>query len=584
MSKTLLRPLSLASFLCFSTSAFAGTLFVDANLTTGLNDGSSWADAYQGIDALQTALGAAVSGDEIYVAQGTYRPSSSGLRQTSFSLLNDVEIYGGFLGTEASPAERPPFGSAPSIMSADLAGNDGSGVINDNSYHLIRGNGVNASAVVDGFTITGGNANAGGNNNKGGGILTVSGASPTIRNCHIIGNRCTFGGGAGYISGGAAPSYTDVIFEDNIGGAFGGAFDMAGAGAVRFDRCTFIGNTAQRAGAIEIFATTGVIVSNCLIQGNTATGNDGGGGIWVGSGGNPQFRNCTVVDNNATSHSSGGFRNQGSNPSIRNCVFWGNEGPGGAGGTVNQITGTSTVSYSIVEGGIAGTGNLSSDPQFANAGSGDYRLGASSPAIDAGNNGVVPAGVTLDLDGNPRFVDDPSVADTGNGTAPLVDIGAYESGVTVFTAFCFGDGTGTACPCTNSGAAGNGCANGSFATGCNLGATGNPSIAGDTLSLVATQSTPGSPGIFFQGDDQLAGGAGLTFGDGLRCAGNGICRIELAFADGTGTASSVSAIAAGCGVSAGQTKRYQWWYRDNALSLCGSGFNVSNGIELTWLP
>jgi hypothetical protein len=192
--------------------------------------------------------------------------------------------------------------------------------------------------------------------------------------------------------------------------------------------------------------------------------------------------------------------------------------------------------------------------------------------------------VTLDLGREPRFTDDPSVPDSGSGSAPIVDMGSQELQPTAYMAYCFGDGSGVACPCANGGAAGNGCANGTFATGCNLGALGTPSVGNDTLTLVATQSTPGSPGIFFQGDDQVAGGNGISFGDGLRCAGTAVCRIELVFADGNGTALSTKSISAFCGVSAGQTKRMQWWYRDAALSVCGNSFNVSNGIELAWMP
>jgi hypothetical protein len=68
------------------------------------------------------------------------------------------------------------------------------------------------------------------------------------------------------------------------------------------------------------------------------------------------------------------------------------------------------------------------------------------------------------------------------------------------------------------------------------------------------------------------------------CTGSGICRIQVAFADGSGSASSSISISVKCSVLAGQRKRMQWWYRDAALSPCGNGFNVSNGVEAIWLP
>jgi hypothetical protein len=71
-------------------------------------------------------------------------------------------------------------------------------------------------------------------------------------------------------------------------------------------------------------------------------------------------------------------------------------------------------------------GNIDADPQFVNAEDGDLHLQSISPAIDAGDNSALPSSVTTDLDGNPRFVDIPTVSDTGSGTPPIVDMGAYE--------------------------------------------------------------------------------------------------------------------------------------------------------------
>jgi hypothetical protein len=82
-----------------------------------------------------------------------------------------------------------------------------------------------------------------------------------------------------------------------------------------------------------------------------------------------------------------------------------------------------TVSYSNVQGGHAGAGNIDADPVFADA---DYRLGSGSPCIDAGDNTAVTE--PTDLDGNPRLLDDGCTDDTGNppDDAPYVDMGAYE--------------------------------------------------------------------------------------------------------------------------------------------------------------
>ena len=261
------------------------------------------ATAFQGPHGLQAALAAAVAGDQVFVAEGTYLASATGARGASFTLADGVEVYGSFLGTESSPAERPPFGTAPSVLSGDLNGDDGLGATGENSFQVVDGGGANASAVLDGFEVRGGNANGNGNNNRGAGIVCLGGSNAAVRNVRFLGNSCTFGGGAGYI-GSSTPSFTDCTFEDNDGGSFGGAFDMAGAGAVRFDRCLFARNTADRAGALEIFATNNVLISNSAFHANVATGTAGGGAIWVGSGGSATISNCSIVANSATARPS----------------------------------------------------------------------------------------------------------------------------------------------------------------------------------------------------------------------------------------------------------------------------------------
>jgi len=427
MFRQSLRALIVPVLALLSGSAAAGTLFVDAQLTTGANDGSSWSNAFQTSDGLQQALAVSTSGDDIFVADGLYLPTQTGSRTVGFKLLNGVTLFGGFAGGEATPAERPPFGTAPSVLSGDLAGNDGAGTLSDNSYHVIRTGSTNKSAVIDGFTVRAGNANGSGNNNKGGGILCVGNVSPTVRNCHFKDNRSSFGGAAGYCNGGAAPTFTDCTFEDGVGGSFGGAFDIASGGLIRFERCSFLGNTASRAGALEVFNTTGVIVNNCLFTGNVATGSSGGGAVWVGSGGNTKFKNCTIAGNSSTVNQVGGLRNQGATgTTVENCIIWGNTGPGGVQGPNNQVTASTNVTYTIVMGGFAGTGNLAGDPLFTNPFGGDFQLDGTSPGIDAGNNAAVAAGFTLDLALNPRQSDAPAVPDTGAGTAPLVDMGALE--------------------------------------------------------------------------------------------------------------------------------------------------------------
>jgi hypothetical protein len=152
------------------------------------------------------------------------------------------------------------------------------------------------------------------------------------------------------------------------------------------------------------------------------------------------------------------------------------------------------------------------------------------------------------------------------------------------TAFCIGDDTGsTICPCGNTGVNGGGCANGS-GNGGTLGAIGDASISNDTLVLQSGSLLPNQPCLFFQGNNAINGGDGIHFGDGLRCAGGGVIRLQVRFPDSNGDAQTSLSVSVKGGCSAGDVKRYQNWYRDPGSSVCGALFNLTNGYEITWLP
>jgi hypothetical protein len=148
--------------------------------------------------------------------------------------------------------------------------------------------------------------------------------------------------------------------------------------------------------------------------------------------------------------------------------------------------------------------------------------------------------------------------------------------------FCFGDGSSSSCPCGNAGGAGQGCAN-DTGVGAELDASGSNSVAADDLVLSASNRPPG-PGLFFQGNNAVNSGNGSSFGDGLRCAGGGVRRLEIQFSNSAGgfSTSTSASVSGGGAVSVGDTKRYQYWYRDAGTSPCSSLFNLSNGYEITW--
>jgi Right handed beta helix region len=549
---------TLFALFVLAPGALAGTLFVNANLTTGMNDGSSWANAFQGDTGLKKALNVALAGDQVFVAQGTYRPAAGANRNLSFSLMNDVEIYGSFAGGETSPAQRPAFGSAPSILDGDLGEDDGGGNFGDNSYHLVRTGTVNPSAVLDGFVIRGGNSNGTGNNDTGGGILCLNGASPTIRNCRFVNNSSTFGGGAAYINN-ATPSFTDCTFEDNLGGSFGGAIDIATGGPVRFERCVFRGNSAARAGALEIFATDGVVLTGCLFTGNTSTGSGGGGALWIGSGGTTVLNGCTIVANSATAQTVGGLRDQGATAvNVSDSIFWDNQGSAGGQGPNNQVSPSVNVTYSIVEGGFAGAGNLNADPLFVNSPGGDFRLLAGSPAIDAGDNTSVPTGVDYDLGIGPRFVDDPATLDSGNGVAPLVDMGAFEFSIGVADLYCVPNPNSTGVASI-------------------LKATGSLALVDNDVNLVAADLPASEFGYFLMSQNS----ASFSVASGVLCIGAPQIRFSADILN-SGAAGTMSFspdntnLPSGLNFQAGETWIFQLWHRDGLSS------NFSSSLGFTW--
>ena len=161
--------------------------------------------------------------------------------------------------------------------------------------------------------------------------------------------------------------------------------------------------------------------------------------------------------------------------------------------------------------------------------------------------------------------------------ANLVGVGDFGN------TFCFGDGSGTLCPCGNGGSAGAGCANGSGLGG-RLNSSGSASITSDDFVLEGSQLIGSQPGLYFQGNNAVNSGNGNNFGDGLRCAGGGVIRLQVRFASSGGTSNTNTSIATKGGCAAGDVKRYQLWYRDPLTSPCGAQFNLSNGVEITWVP
>ena len=381
---------------------------------------------------IQAGIDAAVSGDDVLVADGTYN-----------ELINFNAM-------------------AITVRSASGAGVttiDGTGL---NGYVVKCISGEGPYTVLDGFTITGGTL--------GGGMLNHNGSSPTVTNCTFNGNtsavppggggmlnlsesnptvtNCTFSGNFGAVAGGgmhnsfSSPTVTNCTFSGNMAGASGGGGGMHNdGGSPVVTNCTFSGNNSNGEGGGMVNVGGSPTVVNCTFSGNMAVSNGGG---MVNVGGSPTVTNCTFNGNSAGQ--GGGMYMVQSSATVTNCILW-NDSPNEI-FTPIPFTIFSTVSFSDVQGGLGGGtidggGNIDVNPLFVDADGNDntvgtldddLRLAAGSPAIDAGDT---PAylGAAADIGGNPRAVDDPTTLDTGivlqGITIPFlavtIDMGAHES-------------------------------------------------------------------------------------------------------------------------------------------------------------
>lgn len=399
-----------------SAGALAGILRVDAD-AVGAADGSSWSDAYPD---LQHALAAAISGDEIWVAAGVYKPTPGSDRNVSFELKSGVSLYGGFAGTESLRLQRDTDPMANGcVLSGDLAGDDGPnfGNIADNSYNVLDGRGA-TGAVVDGFKIERGFANGVGDfNERGAGIVFSSNDTATLRNVWFDRNKATFGGAL--YANASGISMLDCAFtgnEANEGGAL-----YANNGVVFAYGIRAVGNRAlSRGGAIRAVRVRMEVV-NSVLAGNSSDGR--GGAVSASTLTEYQrFTNCNILFN--TSQQTGSaFESENAELWVMNCILLGNVAAEGAeiGPTALFAAAGNVVDgdplFEDVEGpdGVAGTLDD------------DYRLTRDSPAVDAGANASLREDY-FDLDDDSDIAENVPFDAIGNArrVRGIVDAGAFE--------------------------------------------------------------------------------------------------------------------------------------------------------------
>jgi len=378
-----------AFLLALCGSTYAGrTVYVDID-AAGANDGSSWRDAYK---YLQDALMMASVGDDIRVAQGIYKPDQFVLsdrpslgRVETFQIKSGVAIRGGYAGAGAADPNARDIDAYKTILSGDLNGNDvdvanpedllGHPARAENSYHVVTGSGTDATAVLDGFTITGGYANESSPftspHEAGGGMYNKSG-SPTLTNCTFRGNSANYGG-AIYNNEGS-PLITHTLFDRNFTftvcwgdvcspGTGSGIYNDKSS--TKLENCTFTHNSTTDGRGGGIFNEKGNhVITNCSFTANSA---DSGGAIYNSRVTNIALTSCLFTENSGIM--GGAVENERSTTFVIHCTFSSNLG--GLGGGVSNWGSISTITDSIFNGNLAnadagGVSNYQTDAAITN--------------------------------------------------------------------------------------------------------------------------------------------------------------------------------------------------------------------------
>ncbi|WP_298515051.1 T9SS type A sorting domain-containing protein [uncultured Kordia sp.] len=261
--------------LCFLSSTIVFSQIYVKEDATGANDGTSWSDAYTN---LQTAINVANVNDEIWVAAGTYKPAESpdssvqsDLRSWCFYLNKDVKLYGGFAGTETSVSERDLV-TNPTILSGEI-GNQAN--FSDNSHHVIIITNTTKEALLDGFTITHGNAKGGVTisfdgrtffSGQGAGLYMTY-AFTTLRNLIIEENKANRGGGA-YLLNAEVTPFADRVVIENVTFSFNEAISVNAGGGLLLTNCNpLLYNAIFESNRAELFSGVGgtgggVVITN----------------------------------------------------------------------------------------------------------------------------------------------------------------------------------------------------------------------------------------------------------------------------------------------------------------------------------
>ncbi len=327
--------------------AHAATIYVDGD-ATGAADGSTWVDAYL---EPQSALAAATGGDQIWVAKGVYYPDEGtgqidNERPSTFTLIDNVALYGGFdPGSGVDEMSERGWETYVTVLSGDIDGDDTTdpnGVVTDianiagsNAFHVVTSNGLTATAIIDGFYITAGQAGGTESIDQKGGGMYNNGSDPTLVNITFSANSAFLGGGM--YNHYSSPGLTNIIFSHNSvgssisysqGGGMLNYYSSPALTSVTFSDNATDSKDGMTSGGGMTNQRSSPTLSNVTFSNNSSCN---GGGMSNGYS-HPTLTDVTFFNNSATSGSGGGMKNSDSSPTLTNVTFSNNSATGYGGG------------------------------------------------------------------------------------------------------------------------------------------------------------------------------------------------------------------------------------------------------------
>jgi hypothetical protein len=411
-------------------SVYGSRLYVASGSSGG---GSSWADALGDLTAALNIASGCSSITEIWVKSGTYYPSAKPFgtstaynQDEAFTLVNGVTAYGGFAGNETTLAQRN-INANPTILSGDIGTLNNS---SDNCYHVVVSVSNNNTAVIDGFTIMGGNAIGSGSaiyqgigvSRSSGGGISLSNSSAVVVNCKITGNNASAGGG-GLFQGGGSIKVSNCVFSGNSA-TYGGAVRDENTPSLTIINSVFSGNSSSQSGAaMSLYLGKDTVANNLFIKNYDHGITQGGGALCTSSADFYIVNNTFFAD--TTQGRGGAISSESISGTLQlyNNIFYKNYAEQG-----NNDVDNATTSYTQANNLFSTT-----NPLFVNESDADgpdniwatkddgMNLQSASPAFDAGDNSKIPAGITTDITGAARI------------QGGIVNLSAYESGDYAYT-------------------------------------------------------------------------------------------------------------------------------------------------------